>query len=357
MGIPVQKDLNVRMPSDLTFENIEYLFQETILPVVRNNECGAIIFDLNGLLSNNGLIEPFGVIRLANYIFQLKNEGIVLKRAINKELKVKHSYGKTMRIFGLFGLGEDYGESYDKPFEKEGVLYYPLHAINLDNFKNDSLYTQGEIDDLSNKLAHIITSETKDSDFFKYISFSINEIIRNILQHSDSNSLLVMAQKWGSKRKCLELSIMDLGNGIDATLGKLANQLDNTNITPLKLSLIPGASSQLTTYINDTAENSGFGLYMISELVKDYGDFFILSGNEGISITKENRKHFTTTTLGTIISIRIDLNKLENYQNKMDKLRGTGLDIREKFEQNKHRAIMAPFASLDWGNLFTYEQL
>ena len=48
----------------------------------------------------------------------------------------------------------------------------------------------------------------------------------------------------------------------------------------LKFSLIPGCSSKPTThYIGDNAVNSGFGLYMISEIGKRNGDFIISSNN------------------------------------------------------------------------------
>lgn len=351
-----ERILEFSVPSDLKFENIEYFFQKIVLPKIEVEPFDYILFNIDELITKRGLIEPFGVMRLKNYLVQLNKKGIKLRRNNTEITSVNNTYAKTMRIFGLFNLDDKtFGEHYTKPFEKENTMHYPLHEIDLSNLKKESLYTQGKIDDLSNRLARIITSETKDSDFFLYISFSINEIIRNIVHHSESSELLVMAQKWKEKRRCLELSIMDLGNGIDSTLGKLSKQLDNQNITPLKLSLIPGASSKLTTYFNDDAENSGFGLYMISELIKDYGEFFILSGNEGICLKKNQKKHFETNTLGTIISIRIDLDAFESYDNKMSKLRGEGLEIREYFEEEKNRSILVPFAEIDWKNLFDYE--
>lgn len=119
----------------------------------------------------------------------------------------------------------------------------------------------------------------------------------------------------------VELAIWDEGIGIKESL--LDNPVYNTvstDLDPIRLALRLGISKAFAPGNNNVSQgiwaNSGYGLYMVSELCKELGgSFIILSGRSAVKIAHENKNEIYSTEFdGTAIQIRIRTSRIDNYE-------------------------------------------
>jgi hypothetical protein len=114
------------------------------------------------------------------------------------------------------------------------------------------------------------------------VSYCFTEIIRNVFEHSGADECWVCGQRY--KGNVLEIAIVDKGMGIrNSLLPKYPHILSDK--AALALAIQPGVTKVFDEKIGSGYyDNSGFGLYVISELAKERGDFFLCSGTEALNI-------------------------------------------------------------------------
>lgn len=198
------------------------------------------------------------------------------------------------------------------------VTYKTLY----DSCKNGLDYHLG-LEECSRKMAEIITNngnlgiqEYVKSDLNSMLSYCIREMIRNTFEHNtDGTSLWVMAQKHKEERT-IELVFLDDGQGIKQNLSvnkQLAAKIRN-DFVALKYALKSGISGNARKSNNkDKWGNSGYGLYMTSELVRSLGAFCIYSKGAGGYILGGNKlqqSKIQTNIDGTLIGLVIKIDKL-----------------------------------------------
>lgn len=174
----------------------------------------------------------------------------------------------------------------------------------------------------SEKLSNILI---KDNDILmSLLSYCIREIIRNTLEHNflyqkgyagQLCNVYIAAQNH-YKQKKIELVFADNGVGIKRTLEDSGFSVKNSNDSNfLKIALKPGVSSQSnvskrTQDLNESQwNNSGFGLYMTSEIMKKIGNFKIYSYNGGLKVDNTGIHDIAKDGLyipGTIIKLEVD---------------------------------------------------
>jgi len=118
-----------------------------------------------------------------------------------------------------------------------------------------------------------------------------------------------MAQNWWKVNR-FEIALVDQGIGV---LGSIQRQ-HHVRIAEkaIKLALMPGASGKEMDHGNNKWGNTGFGLYILSELGKQFGSFSIFSS--GVMLQFIKKKILWTdihTVAGTGIKLMIDLNKID----------------------------------------------
>jgi len=346
-------------PVNITLETIEPFFRE-IFQKVEEKNLKEVIINFNDFISSNGRVEPIATLRTANNIEAFKRfygDRVTLKRYYSEATLLSNTYARTMRVFSLFNI--PFGDSYKDDFNPNFFgkrTYIPLILKNLQENVSESLFIEDDIDKISKYMANILTMSSGNENVKNYFSYSLNELIRNIIEHSDSRSLMCMAQEWaGQGGRCIEVGIMDLGQGIHKSLEEKMNLIDDKSISPLQLALLPGASSKVTTYVKDDADNSGFGLYMISEIVRKNGEFFVFSGNQGYTVFNDNDEFLECHTLGTLIGIKLYIDNLSDYELELEALRKQGLTRRILTEQFFQRARFSPGIPIDWSQLFQKE--
>lgn len=121
---------------------------------------------------------------------------------------------------------------------------------------NKSVDEYRDIKYISSHISNVVSRGIQN--LFECINYCVTEILRNVLEHSMSNTIGYAAQFWPSQAggNMVEICIIVQGIGIQKSL---KDKLDNDEDI-LKFSLVPGCSSKQTVHYVESAENAGFGL-------------------------------------------------------------------------------------------------
>ncbi len=136
------------------------------------------------------------------------------------------------------------------------------------------------------------------------LTYCIKEIVRNVFEHSGSNECFIAGQRW--RDDSVEIVIMDEGVGILKTLSEsysLASDHDAL-ISAIK----PGVSriSNLAQSLN-LSDNSGFGLYVLSQIGQRFGQFVLGSGTAALcQQTGKKAEIEPTKFFGTFVGVRMN---------------------------------------------------
>jgi len=300
----------VTVPSSLTIPpTIE--FANALLSLPTADE---YVFDF----SQVKFLPPFPLLYLSSEIQRCRAKHPELPfKAIN----IDHcTYEANMGFFRAFGM--DYGK---KPGEAKGSPnYLPIEIYNVAKIRQEAwkqLMPPPEF--LEKKAAEItkVLTQTNRGVLYDVVVYCMREILRNVFEHSQATSFGLCAQYWPS-RKRVSLAILDRGIGIKKSLS--ANPYLNltTDESALEYSIQPGISGTAFEGAdidgNDTWANSGYGLYMTSNLCKESGNFFIASGGKGLYISKTIRQLIDIPFEGTALNLTLDLNNRANLSQMLE---------------------------------------
>lgn len=213
------------------------------------------------------------------------------------------SYLAFVGFFDFIGLS-DFGCKVRRVAEVDGR--YPYLAITKYNYQRFKVAAEYDpyrseydyIDEEARKIAGLMkTSDERNSLF----SYAVREIMRNAYEHSGSADFYAMGQSWPDGS--LELVVMDDGNGILSTLKgkypKLASEKE-----AILASLRPGVSGVDFTGENKF-NNSGFGLYVLSEFARKYGSMTMVSGGDLVSFDASGERCEKVSDDGTFVGLCI----------------------------------------------------
>lgn len=276
-----------------------------------------------------GRIEPFSMLYVAKILRDystINNNGCIwCKNYKDKE------YAAHMGFFKAFWL--DFGK---KPGEAFGSnTYLPVTSWNLSDIKEEALDSwepeQQIIEKRSEELALKLTQQ-EDGNLVETITYSLREILRNILEHSDSYDLWYCAQYWPLYQKA-EIAILDSGKGIKEALSGNPHLKITSHSDAIQQALLPGISGKAfkgkKINRNDPWHNSGFGLYMTSRLCRNGGEFFICSGDHGILLNERGKKHYQLKHYfkGTAVKMVLSTDRLGSLSEMLETYREDGFKI------------------------------
>lgn len=128
--------------------------------------------------------------------------------------------------------------------------------------------------------------------------------------------MLFTVASTGQKKGKVEVAILDEGVGIASSLRHNPHVSASNDLDALRLSILPGISGTSFEGANiDPANewaNSGFGLYVVSELCRQGGSFTIVSGEAGFQVSKEKRSWVSATHEGTAIRLVMNTENLRS---------------------------------------------
>lgn len=263
-----------------------------------------------------------------------------LRYRIDKHLKTTSRGHKkdnpALTYLGHLGffryIGLDVGK---EPNEAAGSdRYLPISILIERQFRVEGLGLQDAIERECNRLAQIIYSGRENVMRATMLSYCLREIIRNVFEHAEIDECIILAQKWDSG--FAEIAIVDRGIGL---LHSLSEAFDiSSPDEAIAMALQPGISSDQSPENDDKWQNSGYGLYVVSELGKTLGEFIIASDNRALSF-KNGAEHWIDTPIhGTAIKLRVNTTEAEYWPNILKNIVNEGEKIAKTVPGSKRSA-------------------
>lgn len=277
-----------------------------------------------------GRVEPFTMAYVANELKRFATTYSGRCRAINYE---NHSYAAHMGFYKAFGLkhGKNPGEA------TGSSTYIPLTILRVEDIKKEAALRGEHIGDVleekSKQIAQMLIQQQK-GDLVDTLTFSIREIMRNVVEHSSSEIIEYCAQYWPTKN-LVEVAVLDTGIGIRKGIERNPYLKIETERDALHLSLLPGISGKMYKGIkerkHDEWQNSGFGLYMTNRICRNGGSFFIVSNDSSVLLSSDGKEDIECNYKGTALRLQIDTNSITKYRDMLSRFRQEGYETAKRF--------------------------
>lgn len=244
-------------------------------------------------------------------------------------------YAAHMGFFRAFGL--EHGK---KPGEAKGSSrYIPMRILDCAALRQEAigkgLEVGEQIEKNSEEIASLLTNGDS-STLHETLTYSIREIMRNVLEHSQSSRLGICAQYWPSKNK-VEVAILDRGIGLRKSLSPNPHIDTTTDKNAINFSLMPAISGKSFKGSKNKSKgpwaNSGFGLYMTNRICRNGGNFFIGSGNAGLLLTQGNKKWHECNLDGTAVRMVINTEQLPALKESLARYREDGYEFQKEYQE------------------------
>lgn len=280
-------------------------------------------FDFSGM----GHISPIGMLLGATELRRFRNARLAARfQAVGFDA---NGYAAHMGFFRAFGLkagkapGEASGSDTYVPVTIVPVGEVILEARELSERFQEALQRRAE------QVAAVL-AQTTFGPLYETLAYSLREMFRNVLEHSESETLSFAAQHWPS-RHTVEVAIVDEGVGIRRTLARNPHLRLESDEHALSVALLPGVSGKafrgrrMDRY--DEWQNSGYGLFMTSRLCATDGRFFVGSGTAGLTLGPEGRNRFEFPYDGVALQLRLRTDRLNTLAASLADLRREGQEI------------------------------
>lgn len=159
-----------------------------------------------------------------------------------------------------------------------------------------------EIQAEARQVAAVLVGSYNDSEELRTYTYCIREIIRNVFEHSQAEECYIVGQRWNNGH--VEVALVDEGVGICNTL-KIPG-VHRSDAETLVMATQAGVSrtNQLRADQN-IYDNSGFGLFVLTQLAANFGWFALGSGTAQLVGHKHDRFEVPSSFSGTYFGMRL----------------------------------------------------
>ena len=243
----------------------------------------------------------------------------VRRKAINFH---KLKYPAHAGFFQFFGM--NFGRELNAASSNERFI--PITPLLVEYIKEEAIEQMehhGDTIQRSSEELIGVLLQSRDSPAFQGLAYAMRELIRNVVEHSDSTDLAYAAQYWPGTGKA-EIAITDRGVGLARSLSsnpKLGNVSDDQ---ALDLSVQAGISSKTwrKQRTQSVWSNSGYGLYMVKGLcVASGGSFSIASGAAARTWSKKGATTIPSHVIGTTVIMQLNSDNLDSIDIELRRLR------------------------------------
>lgn len=232
------------------------------------------------------------------------------------------SYAGTMGFFKYINPSIPFGK---EPGEAKGSNnYIPITQLSISMLRSEQaaqgfFISDGNIiEKEAGRLATIVDRGEKELHIL--LTYLIREILRNTPEHAETDQTWVCGQHWPSY-KLAEIAIIDEGIGVFQSITKNrahreyivdnANALDWAIRAGISQAIAPSTKQKS----DDVWANSGFGLYMVSQICRKLnGSFTMISYDDFIHLDNHGLRKGKTSFHGTAIRIRVPSKRIQNAQ-------------------------------------------
>jgi anti-sigma regulatory factor (Ser/Thr protein kinase) len=329
--------LEMKCPPNLT--------EDEVIPFLMELEKARDAHELSVKFGSIIFGEPYGTMLLGqgikNVVEYRKASGNRTLVADAASIEIPATLGISyLAHIGFFKyLGLNFGKS---PNEAPGsTTYLPITVISREELvpTNEKKVFQDVIEEKSDALSKLVFTDDMQQIMLGYC---LREVIRNVFEHANADSCTLMAQKW--EHRC-EIAIMDFGRGIQQSL---AESLPPMTAKDSILEAIKPGVSRIVDNANESAwANSGFGLFVISELGRRYGEFSIASSMIATKFSPTTATFTPYPYTGTCVKLRIDTKDADYFPNILLSIVKDG-EI--EYERKTGKKKKASRRSSIWGN-------
>ena len=195
-----------------------------------------------------------------------------------------------------------------------------LTRVQLDRRMTETMKPLGSvIHEECERLAKLLTrsAQTKVN---APLAYCLREVIRNVFEHAETDRCAFCAQRWSDGT--VELAVIDQGRGIRRSLEEKMQLKSDEEA--LCAAIRPGVSSKLSDNPDDPWGNSGFGLFVLSELGRGLGVFRVISGAMGIRSLNGELHSEAARIDGTAIQLRLRRPQGANFGDFIDSIIARG---------------------------------
>lgn len=284
------------------------------------------------LIANMGWVRPFGMLLTSIALKQLRNKhpDIPFRMQCNTN-RIGISYAAHMGFFKSISETLPIG---NVPGGASGNdNYLPITKLDLIQLHSDEI-AAGEYGALGDsiekeaaKLSRIICRY--NVEMRALMTYLIREILRNIPEHANESVAWICGQYWSNQTA--EIAIVDEGMGIKKSLQQnpihraYATDDESALSYAIKAGISQAFDPRRGNRSNDEWANSGYGLYMVSEICKELGgNFCIASGGKCISVTDKGIKTKDTYLDGTAVKMTFSTDKLKSSHDIIRDIAGRG---------------------------------
>lgn len=311
------REMFIRDPRNIEF----YIYSLTtpdVFSISKNiielieKDIDSVTFELSARCS----VEPFGMLLIGSVLrhFCSKFNGKVF---VN--LDSVNSYAGTM---GFYQYAFPCCSEGKAPGEAIGSnRYIPISKICVNKLRED-FRQQGQfledgylIEKEAAHLADVLVGNNKELKIL--LTYLLREIMRNTPEHAETQEIWICAQFW-PRSDWAEIALLDEGIGIFQSLTKNPHHRKyiNDEKSALHWATKAGISQAFAPDKKDKGyddwSNSGFGLYMASQICKKLGgEFHIASKNNYLAIQQYRTIDKPTYCLGTAVRMRIKRSELK----------------------------------------------
>lgn len=276
-------------------------------------------------------IPPFSLLYVSSEIQLCVTRNESCKFAVRNHTHM--GYAAHMGFFKAFQV--EYG---NLPGEAVGSdTYAPIAIFECDELRREASAACVEIGDTIESKSHDLArllSRQESGDLFDAITYCLREIMRNAVEHSQSNQFGVCAQFW-PKTGRVEMTVLDRGIGIRAALRENTRLQVSSDKEALDLAVMPGISGKAINQRGksryDFWAHSGFGLYMTSRLCRRGGSFFIASGDNGLLLKPGVKQGMPLLFEGTVIRLNLCVDSLRDLNSSLQQFRDDGYEVAAQF--------------------------
>lgn len=194
------------------------------------------------------------------------------------------------------------------PITKDTIELVEIYKFDVEELKRESyekmLYVGEIIEEKAKQILRDFNINLKTRNFYAYI---LREIMRNVLEHSESKTYNLACYK---NKNEFAFKVIDKGITIKKSLDRNPRFNIYDDKSAVTLAIKPGVtrSYKRDPHRDDVWQNSGFGLYMVSSLMKKLGYFELKSGSGRIVVMKGKENDFMSINkiIGTEVLIIID---------------------------------------------------
>ncbi|GAB1308558.1 hypothetical protein KH5_12410 [Urechidicola sp. KH5] len=312
----------IEVPTRLTFQNsIDFVRDLRALKPHKEIE-----FDFSSL----NTIDPFSLLLVSSEIQRCRS------RFEESKFIATHfdhcTYPAHMGFFQAFGM--NFGK---RPGEAKGSsTYIPINIYNTREIKQDArelMINPAELlESRAKEISNVLTRSEK-GDLNEVLTYCLREIFRNVIEHSHAEQFGFCAQYRPSLNR-VSFSIIDRGIGLKESLSDNPTLELNNDEDAIRAALRPATSGKVYKGQKRKPKgewaNSGYGLFMTSNICKRGGGFFMASGELGYYTSENKERLLETPFKGTALNLALDTNRIKDLQTMLREIDNANLKYKSK---------------------------